>query len=137
FPRGLIRYDSEHNLASDSPHKPRLEWKRLKVWGYALALVVATGFLFYNIGTRSDTEVNVLQTRQPLFVTLSDGSYRNRYQIHIVNKTEHDEVYDLSVRGIPAESLNIGDIPEIRVRAGKSLSISARIDLSRELALQT
>ena len=137
YPRGLIRYDSERNLASDAPQRPRLEWKRLKVWGYALALVIATGFLFYNIGTRSDTEVNVLQTRQPLFVTLSDGSYRNRYQIHIVNKTEHDEVYDLSVRGIPAESLNIGDIPEIRVRAGKSLSISARIDLSRELALQT
>lgn len=137
YPRGLIRYDSERNLASDAPHKPRLEWKRLKVWGYALALVVATGFLFYNIGTRSDTEVNVLQTRQPLFVTLSDGSYRNRYQIHIVNKTEHDEVYAVGVRGIPAESLNIGDIPEVRVRAGKSLTISARIDLSRELAKAT
>jgi cytochrome c oxidase accessory protein FixG len=137
YPRGLIRYDSEHNLASDAPDKPRLEWKRLKVWGYALALVVATGFLFYNIGTRSDTEVNVLQTRQPLFVVLSDGSYRNRYQIHIVNKTEHDEVYSLGVRGIPAESLNIGDIPEVKVRAGKSLTISARIDLSRELAKAT
>lgn len=137
YPRGLIRYDSEHNLASDVPHKPRLEWKRLKVWGYALALLVATGFLFYNIGTRSDTEVNVLQTRQPLFVVLSDGSYRNRYQIHIVNKTEHDEVYSVGVRGIPAESLNTGDIPEVRVRAGKSLTISARIDLSRELAKAT
>src|SRR5690606_31953485 len=68
FPRGLIRYDSEHNLSSDAPHKPRLEWKRLKVWGYALALLVATGFLFYNIGNRSDTEVNVLQNRQPLYV---------------------------------------------------------------------
>ncbi len=114
-----------------------MEWKRLKVWGYALALIVATGFLFYNISTRSDTEVTVQQTRQPLFVTLSDGSFRNRYQIHIVNKTEHDEIYDLHVRGIPKESLNIGDIPEIRVRAGKSLTINARVDLSRELASKT
>lgn len=137
YPRGLIRYDSERNLASDTPKKPHLEWKRLKVWGYALALIVATGFLFYNISTRSDTEVTVQQTRQPLFVTLSDGSFRNRYQIHIVNKTEHDETYDLRVRGIPAESLNIGDIPQIRVRAGKSLTINARVDLSQELAAQT
>lgn len=137
YPRGLIRYDSERNLASETPKNPHLEWKRLKVWGYALALIVATSFLFYNIGTRSDTEVNVRQTRQPLYVTLSDGSFRNRYQIHIVNKTEHDEVYELRVRGIPAESLNIGDIPEIRVRAGKSLSISARVDLSQELAAKT
>lgn len=137
FPRGLIRYDSEHNLSSDAPHKPRLEWKRLKVWGYALALLVATGFLFYNIGNRSDTEVNVLQNRQPLYVVLSDGSYRNRYQVHILNKTERDEVYEVSVRGIPADALDLGQIPEIRVRAGKSLSVNARIDLSKELAAQT
>lgn len=137
YPRGLIRYDSERNLASDTPKPPHLEWKRLKVWGYALALIIATGFLFYNIGTRSDTEVTVQQTRQPLYVTLSDGSFRNRYQIHIVNKTEHDETYELRVRGIPAESLNIGDIPSIKVRAGKSLTISARVDLSQELAAKT
>lgn len=134
YPRGLIRYDSERNLTADNPKKPHLEWKRLKVWGYALALIVATGFLFYNISTSSDTEVTIQQTRQPLYVTLSDGSFRNRYQIHIVNKTENDETYDLRVRGIPPESLNIGDIPEIRVRAGKSLTISARVDLSEELA---
>lgn len=137
YPRGLIRYDSERNLASDTPKKPHLEWKRLKVWGYALALIIATGFLFYNISTSSDTEVTVQQTRQPLYVTLSDGSFRNRYQIHIVNKTEHDETYDLYVRGIPADSLNIGDIPEIRVRAGKSLTINARVDLSEEVAAKT
>jgi cytochrome c oxidase accessory protein FixG len=137
YPRGLIRYDSEHNLGSDHPVKPHLEWKRLKVWGYALALIIATGLLFYNIGTRSDTEVTVQQTRQPLFVTLSDGSFRNRYQIHIVNKTEQDEIYQLTVRGIPAGSLNIGDIPQIRVRAGKSLTIGARIDLPREIAITT
>src|SRR5690606_12614646 len=119
------------------PKKPHLEWKRLKVWGYALVLIIAIGFLFYNIGTRSDTEVNVQQTRQPLYVTLSDGSFRNRYQVHIVNKTEHDETYDLSVRGIPTESLDIGNIPEIRVRAGKSLSISARVDLSQEIGTKT
>lgn len=137
YPRGLIRYDSERNLSSEHPSRPHLEWKRLKVWGYALALIVATAFLFYNIGTRSDTEVTVQQTRQPLFVTLSDGSFRNRYQIHIVNKTEHEEIYELTVRGIPAESLNIGDIPQIRVRAGKSLTIGARIDLPRDIAIAT
>ncbi|CAG0954581.1 hypothetical protein MTYP_00385 [Methylophilaceae bacterium] len=137
YPRGLIRYDSERNLASDAPHKPRLEWRRFKVWGYALALIVASGLLFYNIGTRSDTEVSVQQVRQPLFVMLSDGSFRNRYQIHIVNKTEHDEVYTILVRGISPESLDLGNIPEIRVRAGKSLTINAKVDLSQEVAART
>lgn len=137
FPRGLIRYDSETNLNRESPQKPQLRWKRLKVSGYALALLLATSFLVYSISTRSPTEVMVRQTRQPLFVVLSDGSFRNRYQVHIVNKTERDEVYELYVRGIPNSALDIGSIPEIRVRAGKGLTIGARIDLPRDLALVT
>ena len=137
YPRGLIRYDSENNLHSEVPHKPRLEWKRLKVLGYAAVLVIATGVLFYNIGTRADSEANVQQVRQPLFIMLSDGSIRNRYQIHIVNKSEHDETYVLNVRGIPHEALDIGSIPEIKVRAGKNLNLNVKVNLSSELAKVT
>jgi cytochrome c oxidase accessory protein FixG len=137
YPRGLIRYDSERNLASTTPHKPRLEWKRFKVIGYAAALMVMTGLLFYNIGTRSDTEVNVQQVRQPLFIMLSDGSFRNRYQVHIVNKTEQDQTYKLSVHDIPADALDMGNIPELKVRAGKSLMVNAKVNLSHELAEKT
>jgi len=137
YPRGLIRYDSEQNLNSEKPHEPRLEWKRLKVIGYAAALIVMSSMLFYNIGTRSDTEVNVQQVRQPLFIMLSDGSFRNRYQIHIVNKTEHDEVYKLSVRDIPESALDMGSLPELNVHAGKALSVNAKVNLSSELAEST
>ncbi|MCB5186706.1 cytochrome c oxidase accessory protein CcoG [Methylobacillus caricis] len=136
-PRGLIRYDSEQNIASPVPHKPRLEWKRPKVLGYAASLVIASIILFYNIGTRSDTEANVQQVRQPLFVMLSDGSVRNRYQVNIINKTEHEQRYYLKVQGIPAESLDLGNIPEIRVRAGKTLSLNAKVDLTSEQAKMT
>ncbi|HSH73206.1 MAG TPA: cytochrome c oxidase accessory protein CcoG [Methylophilaceae bacterium] len=137
FPRGLIRYDSERNLTSEAPHKPRLEWKRMKVLGYAVALILMTGALFYNISTRSDSEVNVQQIRQPLFIMLSDGSFRNRYQVHIVNKTEQEQSYQLSVKGIPAEALDMGSLPEIKVRAGKSLIVNAKVNLSHELAERT
>jgi cytochrome c oxidase accessory protein FixG len=137
YARGLIRYDSERNLVSTAPHKPRLEWKRVKVLGYAAALVMATTILFYNIGTRTDTEATVQQIRQPLFVMLSDGSIRNRYQIHIVNKTEQDQVYTLNLRGIPQSALDLGSIPQIRVRAGKSLNINAKVSLDSNLAQRT
>lgn len=142
YPRGLIRYDSERNLASDAPHKPRLEWKRFKVIGYALALIVMSTILSYNIGTREATEVSVQQVRQPLYILLSDGSFRNRYSVHIVNKTEEDATYKLSVQGIPEQALDMGSLasgatPEIRVRAGKSLAVNAKINLSREQAANT
>lgn len=137
YPRGLIRYDSERNVDSEKPHAPQVMWKRFKVMGYAGALMLMTSVLFYNIGTRSDTEVNVQQVRQPLYVLLSDGTVRNRYQIHIVNKSETEQTYEVHVHHIPDEALDMGNIPEIKVRPGKALAVNAKINLSHELAEKT
>jgi cytochrome c oxidase accessory protein FixG len=137
YPRGLIRYDSERNLKSETPHKPRLEWKRLKVLGYAVALVVMIAGLVYNIGTRTDAEVRVEQVRQPLFVRLSDGTVRNRYQIHIVNKTELEATYKIEVRGIPVDALDLGAVSQVRIRPGKNLQLNAKVSLPEEIARKT
>jgi cytochrome c oxidase accessory protein FixG len=137
FPRGLIRYDSDHNLHSDHPAKPHLQWKRFKVIGYAAALLIMIGALAFSITTRSDTELRIQQVRQPLFVELSNERVRNRYQLHIVNKTEHDESYKVEVRGIPATALDMGAVTEIRARAGKDLHLNIKVDLDEHLAEQT
>ena len=62
---------------------------------------------------------------------------RNRYQIHIVNKTETEQTYQVAVRGLPEGALDMGNIPEIKVRAGKALAVNAKINLSHELAEKT
>ncbi len=132
YPRGLIRYDSERNMASEVPEPPRVIWKRFKVIGYAVALLLMTGLLFYNIGTRSDTEVSVQQVRQPLYVMLSNGSLRNRYLIHIVNKTESDQIYTIDVDGISPRSLDMRFFKAVSIKAGKGLSVNASVNLSAE-----
>jgi len=137
FPRGLIRYDSERNLNSEHPTKPHLKWKRLKVIGYAAVLAVMVAALSWSIATRSDVEVGVQQVRQPLYVVLSDETIRNRYQIHIVNKMEQDMVYAVTVRGIPQTALDLGALAEIKVRAGKSLMVTAKVDLDEHSAKKT
>jgi cytochrome c oxidase accessory protein FixG len=137
YPRGLIRYDSERNLESANPHPPRLAWRRLKVLGYAVALSAMIGLLIYNIGTRTDTEVRIEQVRQPLYVKLETGAVRDRYQVHIVNKTEQEVTYQLTVRGIPENALDLGAVTELRVRPGKALKFNVKIDLPPELARDT
>lgn len=137
FPTGLIRYDSERNIQSNSPHPAKIMWKRFKVLGYATALTLMTGILLYNIGQRKDVEVNVQQIRQPLYVTLSDGSIRNRYMVHIVNKNEIDQIYKIAVDNIPPEALDLGSLSEIKIRAGKALSVNAKVTLGYELAEKT
>jgi cytochrome c oxidase accessory protein FixG len=136
--RGLIRYDSENNLHSPNPTKPRIVWKRTRVILNALVLVCMVGFLGYRIVTRSALEVTVEQERQPLYVQLSNDRIRNRYKIHIVNKTEHDEHYAIRVRGIPEQALNMGNEPNPAfIRPGKDLRLPVKVDLDEAMAKRT
>ncbi len=129
FPTGLIRYDSEVNLKRPQPGPPRLHWKRLKVIGYGAALVAMTGFLGITVATRSEFDQVVNQVRQPLFVVLSDGSIRNRYEIRLNNRSSHTETYRLGVRGVPPEAVDFGGFEEITLKSGKSLMVQASVRL--------
>lgn len=136
--RGLIRYDSESNLSQPVPGKPHLNFMRLKVLGYAVALALMVGFLVYTFASRTDFEVRIAQVRQPLYVVLSDEKVRNRYEIHLVNKTQADEYYQIEVVGIPPEALNLGPVANpIMVHGGKDLRLPVKVDLEAGAAAQT
>lgn len=130
YPRGLIRYDSEANLAKEKPEEPHLHWKRFKVGGYLLALLVMTGTLMYSIGTRTNFEHSVQQIRQPLYVVLSNGDIRNRYQIRLTNKGNADMNYRISTQGLPPGALDLGEMRDITVRGGKSVIVQASVRLT-------
>lgn len=137
FPRGLIRYDSEQNLAAETPARPKVQWKRLKTIGYGLALVLMSGYLVYSIGTRGSFDRAVNQIRQPLYVVLSNGDIRNRYQIRVTNKAAEDQTYAISAQGIPAAALDLGNFREITVKPGHSSLVQASVRLPLAQALQT
>lgn len=134
FPRGLIRYDSEKNLASPQPARPKLHWKRLKIVGYGVALVLMSAYLIYSVATRGSFDRAVTQIRQPLYVVLSNGDIRNRYQIRITNKAGQEQIYRISARGIPAGALDLGNFREISVKPGHSGLVQASVRLSPEQA---
>jgi cytochrome c oxidase accessory protein FixG len=136
--RGLIRYDSDRNLARAQPEKPRIVWKQMKVILNGMALVAMVFLLLYRVATRSDVEVIVEQERQPLYVHLSDERIRNRYKIHIVNKTEREETYRILVQGIPEKSLDMGaESGIVAIRPGKDLRLAAKIDMDEDAAKHT
>jgi len=138
WPRGLIRYDSERNLNSEHPGKPRLNFMRLKVLGYLVALTVMLGTLTYILVSRTEFEVRVLQIRQPLYTLLSDDSVRNRYEIHLVNKTLDEQQYLIQAEGIPAEALDMGNFSNpVSVPSGKDLRFRVKVDLDEETAEHT
>ena len=137
FPRGLIRYDSEKNLASLTPAPPKVHWKRLKTIGYGAALILMGAFLAYSVATRGTFDRTVNQIRQPLYVVLSNGDIRNRYQIRVTNKAAQTETYAITARGIPADALDLGNFDEVAVKSGHSALVQANVRLSPAVAAKT
>jgi len=100
-PRGLIDY-----LAlSDEPREragepPRPIWQhvfRLRTLIYtAIWSAVGVGLL-YALFIRTDIELTVAPVRNPTFVTQSDGSIRNIYDIRLRNKAGEDREFLLSL----------------------------------------
>jgi cytochrome c oxidase accessory protein FixG len=134
YPRGLVRYDSEINLHSATPVKPYLDWKRIKVIGWGLSIILMTAYLFYDIDHRSSFEHSIQQVRQPLYVTLSDGSIRNRYQIRLTNISGREETYAISAQGLPAGALELGYFEQVRIGNGKSVTVQAAVTLAPDQA---
>ena len=50
----------------------------------------------YGLFNIAPVEFNVLHDRQPLFVQLSDGSIRNKYEIKLLNKTHKDQIVSIN-----------------------------------------
>ncbi len=107
-PTGLIAYIT----ANDEPleragEPPRNMWKHLLrprtimyfvLWGaVGIGLIVA---LF----VRSDIELNISPVRNPIYITLSDGTVRNAYDIRILNKYNNDEVFHIAAKSLDDDS---------------------------------
>jgi cytochrome c oxidase accessory protein FixG len=102
-PRGLVDY-----LAlSDEPYEragqpPKSVWKHVfrprSVLYTVLWSLVGFGLLFA-LFIRADIDMTVAPVRNPTFVTLSDGSIRNTYDVRLRNKNGEDRPFHLSITG--------------------------------------
>ena len=63
-------------------------------------MIAAVGLTMLAVLWLRDTvDVNILPDRNPLFVTMSDGSIRNGYTIRVMNKEHAPKSYELGLRG--------------------------------------
>ena len=119
-PKGLIRYTSLAELEYKQAPKPL--YKRPRVIVYGSILVAALSILAYGMSTLAPMDLKVLHDRQPLFVQLSDGSIRNKYELKVMNKTDKDMQVDISfespIKGLKSKnSLDLVTIPTGNVKS--------------------
>ncbi|OBS08198.1 cytochrome c oxidase accessory protein CcoG [Acidihalobacter prosperus] len=102
WPSGLIRYTSERALAGG-----RTRFLKLKTVGYGLALTAAVVLLIGSVATRAAFDASVQQTRQPLTVTLSDGSIQNGYAIVVNNTSTQRLTLRVGIQGLAGARLEV------------------------------
>ncbi|QDY71221.1 cytochrome c oxidase accessory protein CcoG [Qingshengfaniella alkalisoli] len=99
-PRGLIDY-----LAlSDEPHerageKPTPVWRHIFRVRTILYTVLWAGFgvaMLVALFMRSDINLSVAPVRNPVYVTLSDGTIRNTYDVRIGNQHGDERAFEIS-----------------------------------------
>lgn len=102
-PRGLIDYlalSDEPNETAGQP--PKNVWKhvfRPRTILYTVMWSMVGFGLMFALFIRADIEMTVAPIRNPTFVTLSDGSIRNTYDVRLLNKHGEDRPFRLSITG--------------------------------------
>ena len=106
-PTGLIAYDTDINSARRAAGKPpvyRIVRPRTLIYAGVIAAVGAV--MLYTLVNRATLDLSVRHDRNPLFVTLSDGSIRNAYTVHLLNKRPEISAVALAVEGLPAAEVH-------------------------------
>jgi len=104
-PRGLIDYLALSDEGRErGGEKPRPVWKhvlRPRTMLYTFLWSAVGIGLVFALFIRPDIDLTVSPIRNPQFVTLSDGSIRNTYDIRLRNKHGEDRPFRISVKGHP------------------------------------
>jgi cytochrome c oxidase accessory protein FixG len=107
-PGELITYDSINNqLAREHGAPTKVRLLRPRTIAYLIVIAIVGAVMTWSLATRSRLEVNVLHDRQPLFVKLSDGSYRNGYTLKILNMKRQPKTYLLSTDGLVGAEITV------------------------------
>ncbi|MEL7092499.1 MAG: cytochrome c oxidase accessory protein CcoG [Pseudomonadota bacterium] len=127
--RGLIDYCA----LSDAPREqagaaPRPYWRhvlRLRIVIYTCVWAAIGLGMTYALFIRPDIEMTVAAVRNPTFITLSDGSIRNTYELRLRNKHGEPRMFGLHVAGDLSLNLTLQGTPydAIEVPADETLKL--------------
>ena len=124
YPKGLISYTTEHNLAGQ-----KTQMVRPRLIGYAVALTAMFGVFAYAVMDRSLVELDVLKDRV-LYRENEEGRIENVYTLKIMNKAQNDQTFIIEASGL--DGLAYEGKREIKALAGEVLSVPVELSIDPE-----
>ena len=130
-PTGLIGYDTDMNVQArargETPKAPRIIRPRTILYAAMIAIVGA--IMLFALVTRSPIGISALHDRNPVYVTLSDGSIRNGFTLRLINKELHPREFRVEVQGLPDARFEIVGVES----NGEANVVTIGPDQTREL----
>lgn len=132
YPRGLIRYTTEHAVEKHWGKKEILRHiVRPRIMVYTAILLAIVAGLIWAIANKPDLRVDVIRDRGVLAREV-EGMIENVYQLHVMNVSEQQHRYRISVTGIDGITL-VGD-SEVAVEPAKTSSFTYAVRVPPEAA---
>jgi len=128
YPRGLIRYSTEHAMQKKWQRKEilvHLIRPRIMIYGLLLAAIV--GAAGYGIATRTPLKVDVIRDRNSLSREDESGMVENSFGLKIMNVSEVDRTYVISISGMDRISILHQPSFRIEVPAMKTETVSLEV----------
>jgi cytochrome c oxidase accessory protein FixG len=129
YPRGLVRYTTEHELSGGNTH-----WLRPRSVGYAIVLLIMMTAFSIALVNRSTFEVDVLRERGELSHLNSAGQIVNQYSLRVLNKTQQPQSYTLVIDSdLPLEIERESQLAdELSILPGERLDLPLTLFTVRE-----
>jgi cytochrome c oxidase accessory protein FixG len=108
----LIRYESENALKGE---KTKIIRPRIII--YTVILLSLLSFISFKIFTRPGFDFQIIRNRNLIYQQLPDGRISNMYYLKIMNMSNEDQSYYVSVKDLNAR-LVTGENP-VKVKAGE------------------
>lgn len=137
-PTGLIGYASLSERSAGAPGAPLKSalWRILRprtAAYFGLWAVVGLALLL-SLAARDRLTLTVQHDRNPVYVTLSDGSIRNAYTVKIANRRLDARVFSLTLDGLPGANLRIAGAESAPARSIRLSVAGDAISETRVLA---
>jgi cytochrome c oxidase accessory protein FixG len=126
YPRGLIRYDTQHGLEG----KPKRVLRPRTIVYATLLLLLAAG-LAYTITHRNVVGVDILRDRNALYRERPDGRVENVYNVKILNKDSEEHEFTITGSGLPGLEIDYAG-PTVWVGPGQVQGVPVRIRVPRD-----
>ncbi|MEB4592304.1 cytochrome c oxidase accessory protein CcoG [Candidatus Thiothrix sp. Deng01] len=119
YPRGLVRYTTEHALKGGVTHVMRV---RTFIYGGLLAAIALA--LLYSVLHRVPLEMDVIRDRNALYRDSGDGNIENIYTLKVINMDEQEHHYAISVSGI--EGMKLVGAENVVVQSGRVAEVPVK-----------